>query len=104
MLEEEVTGVLGGEERAHLLVGVCEHGGHQPASARPGHHVEVVGEPHVQSLVTLLQLLLDEAEDGAGTNHAHATSVDAEHDEDDLVRLRRRGHADEAERPTRHRV
>jgi hypothetical protein len=47
VLEVEVVDILGGEQRAALVVGRGEHGGDQPTGARPGDHVEVVGDPRV---------------------------------------------------------
>ena len=54
VLEVEVVDVLGGKERTALLVWRREHGGDQPAGARPGDHVEVVCDPRVRP-VQLLQ-------------------------------------------------
>ncbi len=47
VLEVEVVDVPGGEQRVAVVVRRGEHGGHQPAGARPGDYVEVVGDPRV---------------------------------------------------------
>ena len=81
MPEVEVDDVLGGEVRPAVGAGRREHGRHQPARARPGDDVEVVRHPRRRP-VQLLQLLLQERQDGPRDDPAHAAAVDAQHRHD----------------------
>ena len=55
VLEVERGEVLGSEQRPVVLVGRRQHRREQGAGARPGDHVEVVGDPSIWA-VQLLQV------------------------------------------------
>ena len=53
VVEVELADVLGGEERPLLLVRRRQHRRDQRAGARPGDHVEVVGDPGLRPVQLL---------------------------------------------------
>ena len=77
VLEVERIEVLGGEERPVVLVRRRQHRRQQRAGARPGDHVEVVGDPSSWA-VQLLELRLEVCDDGRRDEAADAAAIDAQ--------------------------
>jgi hypothetical protein len=88
VLEVERGEVLGGEQRPVVLVRRRQHRREQGAGARPGNHIEVVGDPSVRA-VQLLELGLEVRNDGRRDKAADAAAIDAQ-DRDELPCRRRR--------------
>jgi hypothetical protein len=77
VLEVEAVDVPGGKEGPPVLTGRGDHGRDQPAGARPGDAVEVVGQPRIWP-VQLLQPRLQKGQNGAWDEAADAASVDGQ--------------------------
>ena len=75
VVEVERIEVLGGEQRPVVLVRRRQHGREQGAGARPGDHVEVVGDPSIWA-VQLLELRLEVCYDGRWDEAADAAAID----------------------------
>ena len=88
VLEVERGEVLGSEQRPVVLVGRRQHRREQGAGARPGNHVEVVGDPSIWA-VQLLELGLEVCNDGRRDEAADAAAIDAQN-RDELPCGRRR--------------
>jgi hypothetical protein len=77
ILQVEAVDVPGSKEGPPVLAGRGNHGRDQPAGARPGDAVEVVGQPCIWP-VQLLQPRLQEGQDGARDEAADAAPVDGQ--------------------------
>jgi hypothetical protein len=91
VLEVERVEVLCGEQRPVVLVRRRQHRREKGAGARPGDHVEVVGDPSIWA-VQLLQLGLEVRDDGGWDEAADAATIDAQNRDQLPCRRRRLRH------------